>query len=87
MSITVEFFGIPRLRAGVASVTIEADTVNEALHNVSQLLPDWAEHCLEEGNLKPEYLMNINGVQFCKDENEKMESGDSLLIFSADVGG
>ncbi len=87
MSITVEFFGVPRLRAGIASVTLEAGTVKEALLKSSQLLPDWADHCLEEGNLKPEYLMNINGIHFCKDENEKMESGDSLLIFSADVGG
>ena len=87
MTVTVEFFGIPRLRAGVTKIDIEATDVKEALDSVSEILPVWSDHCMKDGCLRPEYLMNINGTQFCTDENEKLESGDCLLIFSADVGG
>lgn len=87
MTVTIEFYGIPRLRAGVASLEVEAQTVREAVSKAAEILPDWASHCLKEGQLKKEYLMNINGLEFCRDEEKQLEEGDSLLIFSADVGG
>ena len=85
--INVEFFGIPRERAGVSSINLEAKSVEELLSKLHQQLPRFAERCLSDGRLNPEYLMSINGKQFTRDETTQLSDGDSVLILSADVGG
>lgn len=47
MSITIEFFGIPQLRAGTKGLDIEAGTFGQALAVLSERFPLLAEDCFE----------------------------------------
>lgn len=87
MSITVEFFGIARKRAGIASIEIEADTLGNSFDALATRLPHWAEACLDDGRLKPTFLANINSRTFVTDRTHQLNDGDHLLILAADVGG
>lgn len=86
--VRIEFYGIPRQRAGVASIEVDAATVGAALQEAAELLPHFASDCLDgRGRLRAGYLANRNGQAFTTNPEEPLQSGDSLLILSADVGG
>ena len=87
VSIRVEFYGIPRQRAGVASVDVEAGDLGEALLQICRAVPKLAGSCIEDSRLLPGYLANINGQKFTTDPSTPLQPGDSVLILSADVGG
>ena len=91
MVIQVELFGIPRQRAGSATVRIELPGEQTVLARVYQELgrrfPDLAAACLEGSRLRPEYIVNIGGERFVSDPGAVLRSGDSLLMMSADAGG
>lgn len=85
--IEVEFFGIPRERAGVPSIIVNAATVQTLYHELRQQLPEFAACCLKNDVLASEYLLSINGKQFTRDPTIRLTEGDQVLILSADVGG
>ncbi|MGE0610112.1 MAG: MoaD/ThiS family protein [Pirellulales bacterium] len=87
MSIQVEFFGIPRQRAGVASATVAGDSLRQVLAELATRFPALAETCLLPSRLRPGYLANLNGQRFLSDPDTPLQSGDALLILSADAGG
>ena len=93
MRVLVEFFGIPRQRAGVAEMIIErpsADspvTLGEILKALAAELPDFARHCLEGDRLQNGYIANLGGRQFITDPSALIQDGENLLILSADAGG
>ena len=84
--ITIEFYGIPRQRAGRAELTVRADTVAEVLAAVQRECPRLAG--LESaGRLAPHYLLSLHGHQFVTDLHQRLRDGDRLLLLSADAGG
>ena len=85
--VTVEFFGIPRVRAGVAAVAIDAADTDGLLRWLATEYPEFGKTCLARGRLRPEYLLNINGRQFTREHDIPLHDGDTVLILSADVGG
>ena len=85
--VQVEFYGIPRQRAGIASIVIEATNVGELLDNLSNELPKFAQACLTDRSLNPEFLLSVNGRHFTRDVTEVLAANDRILILSADVGG
>ena len=87
MTVHVEFFGIPRQRAGVASVDVEADSLGEVVRQLAGRFPRLAKTCLESDRLKSGYTANINGRSFTTDPATPLNDGDSVLILSADAGG
>ena len=91
MVIQVELFGIPRQRAGAATIRMELPGEQIALASVYQELgrrfPDFAAACLDGGRLRPEYIVNLGGDRFVSDPGVVVRSGDSLLMMSADAGG
>jgi molybdopterin converting factor small subunit len=87
MSITVELFGIPRERAGVAKTEAEGARLDEILSDLGRRFPRLAEFCIAQGRLKSGYLANLNGQRFISDPATTLQTGDSLLILSADAGG
>lgn len=87
MSIRVEFYGIPRQRAGVASVEVEGDCLGEVLREVGASLPELAGACLDGDRLQGGYLANVNGTFFTSDPATPVKPGDAVLILSADAGG
>ena len=87
MTVSIEFFGIPRQRAGVPSLEVQASTLGEAFDQVTLALPRLAELCFEHGSLKAGYVANLNGNRFTNDRGVPLQQGDSVLILSADAGG
>jgi molybdopterin converting factor small subunit len=90
MSIRVEFYGIPRSRAGVEFTMVEIAQdgiqLGDLLGNLSRRFPDLAE-CIEAGQLKPGYRASVDGDRFVSSNDETLAAGSCLLIMSADAGG
>ena len=87
MTVTVELFGIPRERAGVARADASASTLGEVLALLAVRFPRFAESCVQNGELAEGYVANLNGRAFVTDPATALSDGDSVLILSADAGG
>ncbi len=87
MTVRVEFFGIPRERAGVTAIDVRATTLGTVCEALRVQLPPFAAACLDGNRLRPGYLANINGRVFASDPQTPLQPGDSVLILSADAGG
>ncbi len=87
MTVHVELFGIPRERAGVDKVDVEATDLGDVLDELAVRFPTFAETCLSEGELRSGYLANVNGCQFTRDNNTELTPDTTILILSADAGG
>lgn len=91
MAITVEFFGIPRVRAGVQRMEMHpecgAAKLSEILREVAQRIPGFAEACMSEDGLGEHFIASIDGERFIRDEDVLIEDQRTVLILSADAGG
>jgi molybdopterin converting factor small subunit len=87
MSVRIEFYGIPRRRAGVDSVDVDARSVAAALAALDARMPEFARTCLRDGRLRAGYIANLNGRTFLSDPHTPLHDGDALLILSTDAGG
>jgi molybdopterin converting factor small subunit len=85
--VTVEFFGVPRARAGRAEVTVTAATVGAALAEVAAACPKLADVVRPDGRLAPHYLLSRDGERFVSGMGEPLRNGERLLLLSADAGG
>ena len=86
-NISVEFFAIARERAKTEQIRVQAGTVGELFSVLSHVLPEFAESCLVEGQLRAEFLLCINAKHFTRDPKLQLNDGDIVLVVSADVGG
>ncbi len=82
----VEFLGIPRERAGVAELELEADTLGQLLRALEQRFPSLGG-LVEAGRLHSSCRANLNGDAFVSDPRTRLSAGDCVLILSADAGG
>jgi len=82
----VEFLGIPRERAGLSEVEIDAGTLGEALGVLAARFPALRE-LMTAGGLHASVAANLNGDQFVTDPNTSLDANDRLLLLSADAGG
>jgi molybdopterin synthase sulfur carrier subunit len=85
--ITVELYGLPRLRAGRAELKVWANTLAELLSGVQLACPGLADLLDEDGRLASHYLLSIEGAAFISDKQQPIEPGTRVLILSADAGG
>lgn len=88
--VRVEFFGIPRRRAGQASIDIEVDgpaRLGDVLRRLGERCPEWAGECLHGEQLQPGFVANLDGEQFVVDPEMRIEANACLLIMTADAGG
>jgi molybdopterin converting factor small subunit len=85
--ITVEFYAVPRLRAGRDTLKVRARELAHLLGAVDGICP--ALHALANGGrrLNPHYLVSLNGQRFVSDLGQPLQAGDRVLLLSADVGG
>jgi len=74
----VEFFGIPRERAGVPQMEVEAETLGQLFAKLEERFPSFAE---------PTFATNLNGERFVSDPATPLGQEDCVLILSADAGG
>jgi len=82
----VEFFGVPRERAGVPELEVHADTLGQLLSMLADRLPSLSE-IIEDDRLHPAFVANLNGDRFVTDPGTPLRADDSVLILSADAGG
>jgi molybdopterin converting factor small subunit len=82
----VEFLGIPRARAGVSELEIEAETLGQLLGALADRFPDLNE-LIVVNRLHPSIAANLNGDAFISDPGTRLTKNDHLLILSADAGG
>jgi molybdopterin converting factor small subunit len=82
----VEFFGVPRERAGLAHLDVQAETLGQLLSALAVRIPGFAE-CVIDDRLHPAFTANLNGDEFVSDPATPLSQDDCLLILSADAGG
>jgi len=82
----VEFLGIPRERAGIPELELEAGTLGQLLRTLAGTFPAFAELITADG-LHPSLAANLNGDEFIRDPQTLLAHDDRLLILSADAGG
>jgi len=82
----VELLGLPRERAGVAELELEANTLGQLLTALADRFPSFSELIVAD-RLQPSITANLNGDRFISDPRTRLKEGDSVLILSADAGG
>ncbi len=90
MTIRVEFYGIPRQRAGAACTVLPLPgpvSLETVIRHLAAQFPTLAAECLQENSLQPGYVANIDGQQFVRDPQTQLPDNTCLLIMSADAGG
>jgi molybdopterin synthase sulfur carrier subunit len=85
--VTVELYGVPRLRAGRAEVVVSGGTVAEVLTRLQRECPGLAGLLDNDNRLSPHYLLSLDGVRFFGDTAQTVPPGSRLLLLSADAGG
>lgn len=92
LSLTVELFGVARLKAQTATVSLVLPvgaTVTDAFVALAEICPALIGSALSADGraLLPGYACNLNGREFIKDMQTVLSNGDHLLILSSDAGG
>ena len=87
MQVTVELFGIPRARAGVACTVANGSTLGDVFLDLAKRFPVLGEACMHGRFLKAGYTANLRGQQFVTDPAIQLNEGDSILLLSLDAGG
>jgi molybdopterin converting factor small subunit len=82
----VEFLGVPRERAGVVEVELQADTLGQLLTTLAVRFPALRE-LIAADRLRPSFVANLNGDLFVSDPGTPLHNDDCVLILSADAGG
>jgi molybdopterin converting factor small subunit len=80
-AIVAEFFGVARLRTGVALWETTADTLGALVAQLQIQYPDLAPL------LDQHILLNINGERFTRDLTHTLQDADHVLVMGADIGG
>jgi len=85
--VRIEFLGILRARTGREHIDVQATTTGEAIDAAASMIPDLTKYCILDGWLAPGYLISVNGERFTTDPSLRLQSGDRILLLSADAGG
>jgi molybdopterin converting factor small subunit len=87
VEVTIEFYGIPRQRAGRPDLTVTGRTIGDILSAVETACPGLAGLVQKDGKLSAYYLLSVDGREFAADERQPLKQGQRLLLLSADAGG
>jgi molybdopterin converting factor small subunit len=87
VTITVELYGIARLRAGAARVDLEATTLGELLHALAARHPELEGEVIRDGALGEGWLISLDGERFLDDPATPLPDRARVLLLSAQAGG
>ncbi len=87
MTVTVEFLGLARRRAGCRFLEVQAVNLGTALRAMCRAQPALVEEVIDQDRLTANFIASLNGLAFVRDPATPLQDGDELLILSADVGG
>ena len=62
----VEFLGVPRQRAGISELEVQADTLGQLLGTLAAQIPSLGEFIAAD-RLHSSFVANLNGDQFVSD--------------------
>ncbi len=82
----VEFFGLPRERAGIPTMEVRAATLGQLLETLAARIPPLGS-LFEANRLHPAFVASLNGDRFISDPGTPLGENDCVLILSADAGG
>jgi molybdopterin converting factor small subunit len=82
----VEFLGVPRQRAGVSHLVVQANTLGQLLGTLAAQIPSLNEFIAAD-RLHSSFVANLNGDRFVSDPETPLGEKDCVLILSADAGG
>jgi molybdopterin converting factor small subunit len=82
----VEFFGVPRQRAGLSELDVQADTLGQLLKTLVAEIPSLGK-LIGVNGLHPSFVTSLNGDRFISDPETPLGRNDCVLILSADAGG
>jgi molybdopterin synthase sulfur carrier subunit len=85
--VTIELYGVARLRAGTDRVEVDAASIGGALRALSQRCPSLDGCVIRDARLSPSYMIAVNGLQMTADPAAPLRDGDVLILLSADAGG
>jgi molybdopterin converting factor small subunit len=85
--VTIELYGVPRMRAGRDEIAVEAGCLGDALAALGRECPVLAPSVVDGQRLQPCYVVAINGIQFTADAKHPLRDGDAIVLLSADAGG
>ena len=85
--IRIEFYGVPRLRAGRREVCVHAGSLGEAIVALEHACPALSGCVITAGSLLPAYRFSLNGQTFVSNPLTRLAPGDSLVLVAADAGG
>ena len=85
--VTIELYGVARLRAGTDRVEVEAGSIAGALRALAQRCPALDGPVVREGRLSPSYMIAVNGLQMTANPSTPLGDGDVLVLLSADAKG
>lgn len=87
MNVSIELYGVARLRAGRDRVRVSGGTLLAALGALEAACPALAGVLIEDGRLTRHYKVSINGREFVSDPARPLAEGDTLILLSAEAGG
>ena len=82
----VEFFGIPRERAGISRLEVQAESLGQLLGTLAARIPSLGD-LIGANRLDPACVASLNGDRFVSDMATPLRENDCVLILSADAGG
>ena len=87
MQVTVELFGIPRARAGIAQTSAVGSNLGDVLADLARKFPPLADACIEGRALRPGFIVNLAAERFVTSPETPLRNGDTALLLSLDAGG
>jgi sulfur-carrier protein len=85
--VTIELYGVPRLRAGIDQLEVEASSIGDALTALVARCPALDRSVVRDARLLPSYMIALNGLQMTADPHTQLRDGDVLVLLAADAGG
>jgi molybdopterin converting factor small subunit len=72
---------------GRRSTAVEASTLGEALRRLDELCPGIYDHLVEDGRVRPQLAIAVNGEVYQMPLHERLKPGTELTIVPAIGGG
>ena len=85
--VTIELYGVPRLRAGIGRLVVEGTSLGAALRALAVACPALDGSVIVDGVAHAAYKVSLNGDRFVTDPETPLADGDAVLLLAADVGG
>ena len=90
LSVSVELFGVARMLAKTQLVSLDlaqGATLAQVFSSLADKFPVLVGRVINSEGLITGYACNINGLNFVRAPDAKVNSGDKIFILSADAGG